>query len=177
MVFCRVCGCCCWFGGAGCGTSAFKPFGVNGVITMKMMIRTKRISIRGTTFIVAIEPPCFPPTSIPIVVAPYFKFRVAVQSPGRMSEQVMTGKRGQTPRFPAQGLASWRWRGCSLLFSPVGNEPNVIDARGANFVHDLHHIAVLGTAIALPEHGLIEPVRKAVANLIGNLRNVRLRAD
>jgi hypothetical protein len=34
------------------------------------MIRTRRISISGTTFIVAISPPLFPPTSIPIVVAP-----------------------------------------------------------------------------------------------------------
>ena len=60
---------CCWFG-EGCGTSVSKPFGVSGVITMKMMISTRRMSINGTTFMSAIWPPDFPPTCIPITVSP-----------------------------------------------------------------------------------------------------------
>jgi hypothetical protein len=50
---------------AGCGINASRPFGVSGVITMKIMISTRSMSISGTTFIVAIELP-FDPTSIPI---------------------------------------------------------------------------------------------------------------
>ena len=34
-------------GGGGCGTSASSPFGVSGVITMKMMISTSSTSIIG----------------------------------------------------------------------------------------------------------------------------------
>ena len=40
---------CCLFG-EGCGTIASKPFGVRGVMTMKMMISTSKISMSGTTF-------------------------------------------------------------------------------------------------------------------------------
>src|SRR5207245_2431252 len=54
----------------GWGTSASRPFGVRGVITMKMIKSTRRMSISGTTFIEAMAPPFFPPTSIPIVFAP-----------------------------------------------------------------------------------------------------------
>jgi len=53
---------------AGCGINAARPFGVSGVITIKIMISTRSMSIRGTTFIVAIELP-FAPTSIPTVVS------------------------------------------------------------------------------------------------------------
>ncbi len=60
---------CCWFG-LGCGTSVSKPFGVNGVITMKMISSTSRMSISGTTFISAIAPPLLSPTLMPIATSP-----------------------------------------------------------------------------------------------------------
>src|SRR5882672_6671554 len=53
-------------GGGGWGTSASRPFGVKGVITMKMMSRTSKTSINGVTFISAFWPPPEPPLVIPI---------------------------------------------------------------------------------------------------------------
>jgi len=52
---------CCgfWFGGAGCGTSASKPFGVIGVITMKMIDKNQQNVDQGTTFTDIIVPPLF----------------------------------------------------------------------------------------------------------------------
>ncbi len=52
------------FGGVS-GIIACKPFGASGVITMKIMINTQRISINGITFMLAIGPLFLPPTSIP----------------------------------------------------------------------------------------------------------------
>src|ERR1700680_2715379 len=142
-----VCGCCCWFGGAGCGTSASRPFGVSGVITMKIMIRTNRISISGTTFIVAISPPLFPPTSIPIVVAPLFD----VPRPDRIGADAMqighreartlfwrapNNARSLKPRFQ-ENLVSGRrrWSEPAVLLGLVGQQADVIHTRGTNFVH------------------------------------------
>jgi hypothetical protein len=42
--------------------------GVNGVITIKMIRRTSKTSMRGVTFISAIAPPELPPTAILIVL-------------------------------------------------------------------------------------------------------------
>src|SRR4029434_1988679 len=36
-------------GGGGCGTAASRPFGVNGVIVMKMTSNTSRMSMNGVT--------------------------------------------------------------------------------------------------------------------------------
>src|SRR5579872_4254962 len=69
MVFASIFFWFCVFGGAGCGTRASRPLGVSGVITMKIISRTRRMSISGTTFIEAIAP-FFAPTSIPIFVTP-----------------------------------------------------------------------------------------------------------
>src|SRR5262245_29705069 len=41
-------------GGGGCGTAASSPFGVNGVIVMKITSSTSRISINGVTLISAL---------------------------------------------------------------------------------------------------------------------------
>src|SRR5512146_2916341 len=58
-----VCCCCCLSFG-GWGTSAFRPFGVSGVMTMKMISSTSRTSISGVTLISAEGPPFPPPTFI-----------------------------------------------------------------------------------------------------------------
>src|SRR6266571_4527306 len=41
-------------GGGGCGTAASRPFGVNGVIVMKITSSTSRISMNGVTLISAL---------------------------------------------------------------------------------------------------------------------------
>src|SRR6185503_2946319 len=43
-------------GGGGCGIAASKPFGVSGVIVMKMTRSTRRISIKGVTLISPLGP-------------------------------------------------------------------------------------------------------------------------
>jgi len=58
-----------WLGGGGCGTRASSPFGVNGVITIKMMISTRRTSIIGVMLMSDFGPPC-PPTAIDIKLLP-----------------------------------------------------------------------------------------------------------
>src|ERR1039458_490128 len=52
-------------GGGGCGTRASRPFGVSGVITMKMMISTSSTSIMGVMLMSDFGPPV-PPTAIDI---------------------------------------------------------------------------------------------------------------
>src|SRR5207247_11335098 len=52
--------------GQGGGTRLSRPFGVSGVMTMKIMISTSRMSINGTTLGDESAPPFSPPTSIPI---------------------------------------------------------------------------------------------------------------
>src|SRR5271157_4680329 len=64
-------GCFVWSLG-GWGTSASRPFGVNGVITIKMMSNTSNTSISGVTLISADGPPPDPPTAIPIVNSRYW---------------------------------------------------------------------------------------------------------
>ena len=53
------------FGGGGWGTSASSPFGVSGVMTMKMISSTSRTSMSGVTLISALCPP-LAPSAIPI---------------------------------------------------------------------------------------------------------------
>src|SRR5664280_2613684 len=56
-------GCAFWSLG-GWGTSASRPFGVSGVITMKMMSNTSKTSIIGVTLISALGPSPAPPIAI-----------------------------------------------------------------------------------------------------------------
>src|SRR4029077_36772 len=97
---------CCGFGGAGWGTRASNPFGVSGVITMKIISKTKRMSIKGTTFIEAIEP-FFEPTSIPMFVLPLVLLRFGSASAGRPYRR--------------------RWRS-TALFGPFRQQADVIHA-------------------------------------------------
>src|SRR5271157_2803994 len=64
-------GCFCWSFG-GWGTSASRPFGVSGVITMKTMSSTSKTSIIGVTLMSALGPPPAPPIAIPISNSRYW---------------------------------------------------------------------------------------------------------
>src|ERR1700691_3814698 len=61
-------------GGGGCGTSASRPFGVKGVITMKMMSSTSSTSMSGVTLMFALWPPPVP-TAILMVGSPLLPTR------------------------------------------------------------------------------------------------------
>src|SRR6185437_8543112 len=60
------------FGGGGCGASALRPCGVNGVITIKMMSNTSSTSISGVTFMSTSGPAFLPPTAIDIMLYSFF---------------------------------------------------------------------------------------------------------
>ena len=57
-----------WSFGGGWGTRASRPFGVNGVITMKIISSTSNTSISGVTFMFAFWPP-LGPTAIAISIS------------------------------------------------------------------------------------------------------------
>src|SRR5579864_7967633 len=104
-------------------------------------------------------------------------FRVPMQSAGRMSYQKRKREAGCWSRFPVENLVRWRWWSPpSCLFGPLSNQADVIDARGANLIHNLDHGAILGATVALDEHGLVQLVGNAVPHLVRDLRDVGLVA-
>ena len=87
--------------------------------------------------------------------------------------KTIPGSEARGLRFPARINPRWRrWSGAATLFGLVREQADVVHARGANFVHHLDHIAVLGATVALDENGLVQSVGDAVANLLGDLRNI-----
>src|ERR1051325_7892921 len=125
-----------WCGGGGCGTSASSPFGVSGVMTMKMISSTSKTSIKGVTLISAVCPPP-PPVVIAIelilfclvlVIAPTeaCSRRAVVQSADPPGQRQRSGHRPPLPpllctwlaRQPSQTPAcSCGWTRGPLLFA------------------------------------------------------------
>src|SRR5262249_41665578 len=68
-------------GGGGCGTAASRPFGVNGVMVMKITSKTSRISINGVTLISALAD---------IFLFAFFMLAPPTCAPGRRSVQSTT---------------------------------------------------------------------------------------
>src|SRR5579864_6333829 len=130
MVFASISFLFCVFGGAGWGTRASNPLGVSGVITIKMMSKTKRMSMSGTTFIEAIAP-FLAPTSIPMFVL-LLVCRCASVSAFLCQPTSIAGG-------PYRG---W-WRRAARL-GPVGEQPHVIHAGRTNLIYEFHDVAVLG---------------------------------
>src|SRR5215510_5543932 len=166
---------CCWFG-FGCGTSVSKPLGVSGVITMKIIKSTSKISISGTTFISAIAPPLLSPTCIPIASLLLTQRLAGKTSVKPAARQLVPNveKFPKTSLQPCEGpelsrYAGWepthrnpermvtaasvasrrRGRRLSCSFIALGQQPELVNAGGANLVHDGHNVAVLGASIAL----------------------------
>src|ERR1700744_1779827 len=119
---------------------------------MKMMMSTRRTSIRGTMFGSDIEP-LFPPTAIPI--------RNSLNAP-------------QLVR--AAGRAWWRRRRRSALLILLGQQTEVIDAGRANFVYGLHHIAIFRAGVGPNKHGLVQAVGDLVFHSGGDLGKLDLLA-
>src|SRR5713101_1671859 len=165
---------CCWFG-FGCGTRVSIPLGVSGVMTMKIISSTSRMSISGTTFISAIAPPLLSPTCIPIelLLGPSLRVIQAIR-PRRLWESARRRnrkKRPQTndyfePTLPLVRLRR-RWRRCGSLV-PLGQEADLIDACRADFVDDGDHVAILGARVAFHVHGFVQTVGNAVLDLRGD---------
>src|SRR5688572_29092443 len=113
---------CCVSGGGGAlsfggwGTSASRPFGVSGVITMKMISNTSMTSISGVILMLELGPSCPPPPVIAIAIPSLLRaFRRAGRGGGRSGGSAL------------------------LLF---GQEPQLIDAGGADVVHHVDDVAV-----------------------------------
>src|SRR5215831_1857647 len=167
---------CCWFG-FGCGTSVSKPLGVSGVITMKIIKSTSKISMSGTTFISAIAPPLLSPTCIPIasllltqrlagktsvkpaacqLVPNVEKFPKQPSNPAkdRSCRDAPGGSRRiamepGTNGNRAASVSRRRGRRAYRSFIALGQQPELVNPGGANLVHDGHNVAVLGASIAL----------------------------
>src|SRR5271154_5483461 len=119
-----------WFGGVGCGTSASKPWGVVGVITMKIMMRTRSTSISGTMFGSDIEP-LLPPTAIPMEDSFAKRFRSYVTAPA--VRKLISRRRGRS--------------GWALPADFFREQAEMIDAGGTDFVDSLDDVAVFRTRI------------------------------
>src|SRR5713101_2951180 len=119
--------------GDGWGTRASSPLGVRGVMTMKMISRTRRMSISGTTFISAIAP-LLVPTCIPMT-------------------SFLSG--GSPPGWPFQRRSSAPFRppgGLILAGFDLGrNQPNLIYIRGVHDVNGARHLLKRHFLVALDE--------------------------
>src|SRR5208337_3748624 len=133
-------GCFCWSFG-GWGTSASRPFGVSGVITMKTMSSTSKTSIIGVTLMSALGPPPGPPIAIPI-----------------SNSQLL----GASARGGA-GCRRLLCRGARLYL--LGQQAYIINSGRADIVHYIHHAAVLGTSVGLDEDPLVNLVGQTVLHL------------
>src|SRR5581483_7563646 len=133
----------------GCGTSASRPLGVSGVITMKMMSSTSSTSISGVTLMSAEGP-----LPLPMLIAIAGTFR----QPARGGLEFL-------PLFPAARRRCPRRRRERSLFALLGEQPKLVHARGAHVVHHLHHRPVLGARVGADEHPLVHSVGDAVFDL------------
>src|ERR1700678_547359 len=132
------------FGGVGCGTSASKPCGVVGVMTIKIIISTRRTSISGTMFGSDIEP-LLPPTAIPME--------------NSFAKRFLTQRIGAAPavRLLISGRR-WGRSSCALPADFFCEQTEVIDAGRTYFVNGLDHIAVFRSRIGAHENGFVEAV-------------------
>src|SRR5215472_9626523 len=166
---------CCWLG-EGCGTSASSPLGVSGVMTMKMIMSTNRMSINGTTFGDAIEPLELP-TSIPIAnspIEPHVRF--CGSGPRRVgSGAVPQTQQTNDPCGKAKSTASVARFGFILRLLRAGRfdffrqQTEGVDARGTNLVHGRDHVPILRSRITFHVHGLVQLVGDAVFDLPGDV--------
>src|SRR5271165_2860039 len=153
------------------------PLGVSGVMTMKMISSTSKISISGTTFISAIAPPLLSPTDIPMAILLSLREPFSVQ-PRRVGDGAARGsykRMGEklpvatlrTPSSVGRGRGRRRWfrRGVGLL----GQQAELIHASGADFVYRADDVAVLGARVALHVHGLVQTTGNAVLDLVGKV--------
>src|SRR5215467_10213179 len=146
---------CCWFG-FGCGTSVSKPLGVSGVMTMKIIKSTSKISMSGTTFISAIAPPLFSPTCIPIaslLSAHPCEGRSLGAAPGGSQRGNGTYCENQRQRMePSKrsetSVTTGGRRRRSSPFRALGQKPQLVHTGGTYLIDDGNHVAILGACIA-----------------------------
>src|SRR5690348_11419060 len=75
---------------------------------------------------------------------------------------------------PKASISRWgsgrrRRRRPALLFILLGQEAELVDSGGADFVHHRHNIAILGSSVALHVNGLIETSRDHILDLPGDV--------
>src|SRR5579884_3631695 len=138
------CGCSFFFGG--CGTSALSPWGVIGVITMKMMISTSMMSIMGVMLMSEVGPLLPPPTFMAMANSPW--------------------------RRRARSALAAAGHGNALGVHLLRDHPDLVTARRAHRIHDIGDVAVLGAAVGADINGLVEPILQQVLDLIGDLIQV-----
>src|SRR5271170_2883410 len=127
------------FGGGGWGTSASRPFGVRGVITMKMMSSTSSTSMSGVTLMFALWPPP-EPTAILIV-------------------DLLLISLTSLPRRRSGGRSAWS------AFPLVGEQAQIVHPGGAYGVHYLHYIAEVSAGIRLHVDAPVDAIGQAILHL------------
>src|SRR6266852_5290681 len=137
----------CFWLGFGCGTRVSSPLGVSGVMTMKMIRSTSKMSISGTTFISAIAPPLLSPTCIPIELL--LSARPERVSAGRRAAPLWEGRGVQPAKNHSKRLVTSidlsrlvclrrrRRRRTSLV--PFGQQADLVDPCRADFINDRDH--------------------------------------
>src|SRR5579864_8837809 len=110
---------------------ASSPYGVRGVITMKIISSTRSTSMRGVTLMFAWTRPLPQPTFIAI------KTLLAFFDPIRLPHRSCAG-------------------GLSGALRSLRDQPELIHACGAQAVHDVLDGLVLGTSVSPDIHGLVQ---------------------
>src|ERR1700676_2180462 len=128
----------CFFCGSlgGWGTSASRPFGVTGTMTMKMISSTSKMSIIGVMLISPIAPPLLP-----------------VENDMASNSSVFCLVRKLLPARSARG------------FALLGQQADFIHARRTNGIDGVFHGAELRTRIGTDENGLARLIGELVAHL------------
>src|SRR5271170_3544399 len=140
----------------GCGTRTSRPLGVSGVITIKMISNTSKISINGTTFISAIALPLLSPTDIPMGNSPSTARTLRKSAAPCGWRRGVTGLPTNEWAQVFSDLVRWirrRRRRFVRRMVLLREQTQLIDARRADFIDRADDIAVFGASIGLHEYG------------------------
>src|SRR3984957_17081708 len=151
------------FGGVGWGTSASKPCGTVGVMTMKIMMSTRSTSINGTILGSDIEP-LLPPTAIPMEDSFTKRYQTRTNAAPVAARRRLIGGRRR------------RRSGATLPTDFFSQQAKMVNASRADFVHGLDDVAVFGAGIGAHENGLVQAVGDKVLHFAGDFVELNLGA-
>src|SRR6266567_3696322 len=124
---------------------ASRPCGVSGVMTMKMISRTRSTSISGVTLMSALAPPPGPPTAIAIVNYS-FKLKLMIPRASAWGPRSRYYRRGLTARrrfSTADGPVH------GLVWYQIRQEADIFNTRRSEVVHYVLHVLVLRPGVGL----------------------------
>src|SRR5580693_6064863 len=154
-------------------------------MTMKMMSNTSKMSMSGTTFISAIAPPLLSPTDIPIAnllsacisrALQAIKPRQVGSGAALLTQQTNGANVPHACPNTVPGASITRWSGGvgrrrrrPAFLILLRQEPELVDAGGADLVHYRDNVAILGPSVALHVNSLVETGGQHVFDLPGDI--------